>query len=78
MTRLAELQARCEELKKLMAAPPDADAVRELYCEIVDRYRDDAEALAIIKPLGEEIRRLENEGALASTLVARSERRKRS
>jgi len=60
-----------------MSAPPDADAVRELYCEIVDRYRDDAEALAIIKPLGEEIRRLENDGTLPSTLVARSERRQK-
>ena len=29
-----------------MAAPPDADAVRELYGELVDRYRDDAGALA--------------------------------
>ena len=77
VTRLAELHARCEELKKLMTAPPDADAVRELYCEIVDRYRDDAEALAIIKPLGEEIRRLEREGTLPSTLVARSERRQK-
>ncbi len=76
---MAELQARCDELKKLMSAPPpDADAVRELYCEIVDRYRDDAEALAIIKPLGDEIRRLEREGTLPSTLVARSERRKKS
>jgi hypothetical protein len=77
VNRLAELHARCAELKKLMSAPPDADAVRELYCEIVDRYRDDAEALAIIKPLGEEIRRLENDGTLPSTLVARSERRQK-
>ncbi len=78
MNRLADLHARCEQLKKLISAPPDADAVRELYCEIVDRYRDDAEALAIIKPLGDEIRRLEREGTLPSTLVARSERRKKS
>ena len=78
MSRLAELQARCDELRRLMAAPPDDDAVRELYCELVDRFRDDAEALAILKPLGEEIRRLEAEGALPSTLVARSERRRRT
>jgi hypothetical protein len=77
VTRLAELHERCAELKKLISAPPDADAVRELYCEIVDRYRDDAEALAIIRPLGDEIRRLETEGTLPSTLVARSERRKK-
>ncbi len=77
MNRLADLHARCEQLKKLISAPPDADAVRELYCEIVDRYRDDAEALAIIKPLGDEIRKLEADGRLPSTLVARSDRRKR-
>lgn len=77
-TRLTELHTRCDELRKLMAAPPDADAVRELYCEIVDRYRDDAEALAIIKPLGDEIRRLEKDGTLPSTLVARSDRRSKS
>jgi hypothetical protein len=78
VNRLTELEARCAELKKLMAAPPDADAVRELYCEIVDRYRDDAEALAVIKPLGDEIRRLERDGTLPSTLVARSERRSKT
>ena len=74
---MAELQARCDELRSLMSAPPDDDAVRELYCELVDRYRDDAEALAILKPIGEEIRKLEAVGALPSTLVARSDRRKR-
>ena len=78
MTRLSELEARCDELRRLMAAPPDDDAVRELYCELVDRFRDDAEALAILRPIGDEIRRLEASGALPSTLVARSERRKRT
>ena len=68
--RLTELHVRCKELRALIAAPPDADAVRELYCELVDRYRDDTEALAVI-------RRLETEGTLPSTLVARSERRKK-
>ena len=38
---------------------------------------DDDEALAIIRPLGDEIRRLERDGTLPSTLVARSERRKK-
>lgn len=75
--RLSELHARCEELKRLISAPPDADAVRELYCELVDRYRDDTEALAVIRPLGDEIRRLEKDGTLPSTLVARSERRRK-
>ena len=74
---MAELQARCDELRSLMSAPPDDDAVRELYCELVDRYRDDAEALAILKPIGEEIRTLEAAGALPSTLVARSDRRRK-
>jgi hypothetical protein len=77
VTRMAELQARCDELRSLMSAPPDDDAVRELYCELVDRYRDDAEALAILKPIGEEIRKLEATGALPSTLVARSDRRRK-
>ena len=76
VTRLSEVHERCDELRRLMAAPPDDDAVRELYCELVDRFRDDPDALAIIKPIGDEIRKLEAAGALPSTLVARSERRK--
>jgi len=40
--------------------------------------RDDAAALATVKPLGDEIRQLEASGALPSTLVARSERHKRT
>ena len=78
--RLAELHTRVGDLRKLIAAPPpdDADAVRELYCELVDRYRDDAEALAVLRPIGDEIRRLEAAGELPSTLVARSDRRKRT
>ena len=79
-TRLAELNERVGELRRMIAAPPadDADAVRELYCELVDRYRDDAEALAVLRPIGDEIRRLEVAGDLPSTLVARSDRRKRT
>jgi hypothetical protein len=77
VTRLTELHARCDELRRLIAAPPDDDAVRELYCELVDRFRDDAEALAVLRPLGEQIRELEAAGELPSTLVARSDRRKR-
>jgi hypothetical protein len=79
-TRLADLHERVGDLRALIAAPPpdDADAIRELYCELVDRYRDDAEALAILRPVGDEIRRLEVAGQLPSTLVARSDRRKRT
>lgn len=65
-------------LRAVMAHPPDDDAVRELYGELCDRYRDDPEGLKALKPLGEEIRKLEAEGTLPSTLVARSDRRRRS
>ena len=70
-------QWRITVVRALIAAPPDDDAVRELYGELVDRYRDDAPRLAALRPLGEEIRRLEAEGKLPSTLVVRSDRRKR-
>jgi hypothetical protein len=71
------LRWRIAVLRGLMADPPDGDAVRELYGELVDRYRDDPQSLAIVKPLGDEIRKLEAAGALPSTMVARSDRRKR-
>ena len=64
-------------VRAVMAAPPDGDAVREAYGELVDRYRDDPARLAMLRPLGDEIRRLEDEGTLARALVARSERRPR-
>jgi len=70
------LRWRIAVLRSVIAAPPDGDAVRELYGELVDRYRGDAAALARIKPLGDEIRTLETSGSLPSTLVARSDRRK--
>jgi hypothetical protein len=65
-------------LRAVLAQPPDDDAVRELYGELCDRYRDDPEGLKALKPLGEEIRKLEAEGTLPSTLVARSQRRRRT
>lgn len=64
-------------LRSLMADPPDGDAVREMYGELVDRYRDEAQTLAKLRPLGDEIRRREAEGTLPSALVARSDRRRR-
>lgn len=64
-------------IRAVMADPPDGDAVRELYGELVDRYRDTPEHLAGLRELGDEIRALEAAGALPSTLVARSDRRKR-
>ncbi|HLL24475.1 MAG TPA: hypothetical protein VK427_20230 [Kofleriaceae bacterium] len=69
---------RVAVLRALMANPSDDDAVRELYGELCDRYRDDPEAQKTLRPLGAEIRRLEAEGTLPSTLVARSDRRRRS
>jgi hypothetical protein len=71
------LRWRIAVVRGAIADPPDGDTVRELYGELVDRYRDDAAALARIKPLGDEIRKLEASGSLPSTLVARSDRRKR-
>lgn len=70
------LRWRIAVVKALMAEPPDPDAVREAYGELVDRYRDHAAALAVIRPLGDEIRRRESDGSLPSTLVVRSNRRK--
>jgi hypothetical protein len=64
-------------LRAVIADPPDGDAVRELYGELVDLYRDEPALLARLRPLGEEIHRLEREGVLPSALVVRSARRKR-
>ncbi len=64
-------------IRSVMAAPPDGDAVREIYGEIIDRYRDDPKRLAALRPIGDEIRRLEAEGTLPSAMVARSDRRSR-
>lgn len=70
------LRWRLAVLRSALDAPPDGDAVRELYGELVDRYRDDPKSLAIVKPLGSEIRRRESDGSLPSTMVVRSNRRK--
>lgn len=66
---------RLAVVRAVMVEPLDGDVVREAYGELVDRYRDDKAALALIRPLGDEIRRLESDGSLASVLVARSDRR---
>jgi len=72
------LRWRIAVLRALMAAPPDADAVREAYGELVDRYRSTPAHLTALKTLGDDIRRLEADGTLPRTLVARSDRRARS
>lgn len=69
------LRWRIAVIRALMAAPPDSDAVREAYGELVDRYRGDKAALAQVKPIGDEIRRRESDGSLPSAMVARSNRR---
>ena len=71
------LRWRIAVVRAVIAAPPDGDAVRELYGELVDRYRDQPVRLAALRPLGDDIRRLEADGTLASSLVARSDRRPR-
>jgi hypothetical protein len=73
--RDAALRWRVAVIRAVIAAPPDGDAVRELYGELVDRYRAQPARLATLRPLGAEIRRLEADGVLASSLVARSDRR---
>lgn len=73
----AALRWRVAVLRAVMAAPPDGDAVRELYGELIDRYRGQPARLARLRPLGDEIRRREADGTLARSLVARSDRRGR-
>jgi hypothetical protein len=71
------LRWRIAVVRAVIAAPPDGDAVRELYGELVDRYREQPERMAQLRALGDDIRRLEADGTLASSLVARSDRRPR-
>jgi hypothetical protein len=70
----AALRWRIAVVRAVMAAPPDGDEVRELYGALVDRYRGQAARLAELRPLGDEIRRLEADGTLARSMVARSKR----
>src|SRR3954471_1715747 len=71
----AALRWRIAVVRAVMAAPRDGDGVRELYGELVDRYRTQPDRLAPLPPLGDEIRRREADGTLARSLVARSDRR---
>jgi hypothetical protein len=72
------LRWRIAVVRALIAAPPDSDAVREAYGELVDRYRGEPAPLARLRALGDEIRRLEADGALPSAMVARSDRRRKT
>lgn len=71
------LRWRIAVVRAVIADPPDGDAVREVYGELIDRYRGEPARLAQLRALGDEIHRLETEGALPSALVARSDRRKK-
>lgn len=71
---MASLEQDLAALRALLDSPPDDDAVRELYGELVDRYRDDPASLARLRPFGDEIRQLEADGRLPSTLVVRAPR----
>lgn len=71
----AALRWRIAVVRALITAPPETDAIRELYGELVDRYRDDPVRLAALRPLGDEIREREADGTLARSLVVRSKRR---
>jgi hypothetical protein len=71
----AALRWRIAVVRAVIAAPPDGDAVRELYSELVDRYRSQPARLALLRPIGDEIRRLEAAGTLARAMVVRSDRR---
>jgi hypothetical protein len=66
------------ELRLALLAPPDDDSIRERYGALVDRHRDDAALMALLRPLGDEIRAAEAAGTLPSSLVVRSPRRRGS
>jgi hypothetical protein len=54
---------------------PD-DAARELYSELVERYRGDAAPMAELRTLGRRLQALEDAGALPRVMVVRSRRRR--
>jgi hypothetical protein len=63
--QLAALRAALAEV------PDDDEWIRERYSELLDMYRDQPERLLRLYPIGEEIRRLESEGALPRAMVVR-------
>jgi hypothetical protein len=54
--------------------PDDDEWVRERYSELLDAYRDQPDRLVQLYPIGEQIRRLESEGALPRAIVLRTPR----
>jgi len=69
-----DLEQDLASLRALLDAPPDDESVREMYGELVDRYRDEPDSLAKLRAFGDEIRKLEADGRLPSTLVVRAPR----
>jgi hypothetical protein len=61
------LQAAADHLES-------GDEAREIYGELLDEYREDADRLAALRPLGEEIHRLEVAGDLPRAMVVRRRR----
>lgn len=72
---LEALRAEIAELRTALADPPDDDSIRERYGALIDAHRDDAAAMALLRPLGDDIRAAETDGRLRSSLVVRSPRR---
>ena len=68
------------ELRAALAAPPpltDDDWIRERYGELVDKHRDHALHMSVLRAVGDEIRRLEREGVLPASMVLRAPRARR-
>jgi hypothetical protein len=66
--QLAHLRAVLDQV------PDDDEWVRERYSELLDAYRDQPDRLVRLYPIGDQIRRLESEGALPRAIVLRSPR----
>jgi len=66
--QVAELRAVLDQV------PEDEEWVRERYSELLDAYREQPDRLVRLYSVGEEIRRLEAEGALPRAIVLRAPR----
>jgi hypothetical protein len=68
----------CAELAHLLdrAGELAGDTARERYSALVDDHGGDPTRLAILRPIGERLRRLEDDGVLPRSMVVRSRRRR--
>jgi hypothetical protein len=62
------------ELEAALRLPPEDDWIRERYGQLLDQYRDQPKRLERLREIGDQIRRLEHDGVLPSSLVIRSRR----